>query len=323
MENRRDRDPAYGMTETLLRTALSRASAGRVTPLWVKVACDDARDAAAWAQADILVAGRLDTAAVAQMKNLKMIQCTSAGVEGYLPLDWMPPGVELFNASGAHAAKVSAFGAMAVMMLHERVPARIAAQNRRRWDRTLRPAPRGQHVLIYGAGALGGAVAEALASLGFHVTGVARRPTGPRPGFAEIAGPDDLMRLLPTADILVVSAPLTDETRGRFGLAELRSLPPGAGVLNIARAGLMDYTALADLLEEGHLSGAILDVFETEPLPPDARWWTVPNLMVFPHVSADDPTSYASACASILADNLAAMLRGAPLRNHVDPRLGY
>lgn len=323
VENRRGRDPAYDVTDALVRDALSRASDGRVLPQWVKIVYDDERDMRAWAQADILVAGRLDTAAIAQMKNLRMIQCTSAGIEGYLPLDWMPRGVELFNASGAHAEKVSAFGAMAVMMLHERVPARIAAQCRHEWDRTLRPAARGQRVLIYGAGALGKAVARSLEPLGFHVTGVARRPAGPRPGFAAIAGPEDLSALLPETDILVVSAPLTDETRGRFGDTELRSLPRGAAVLNIARAGLMDYAALARLLEDGHLSGAVLDVFETEPLPSDAPWWSVPHLMVFPHVSADDPNSYASACVFILAENLAAMLQGEPLRNRVDPVLGY
>src|SRR5690606_20381643 len=104
-----------------------------------------------------------------QMPNLRLIQCTSAGVEGYLPLDWLAPDVTLCNASGAHAAKVREFGAMAVLMLHEHVPARVSSQNRREWARGLRPTSRGKRVLVYGAGALGSAVAGGLASYGFDL----------------------------------------------------------------------------------------------------------------------------------------------------------
>jgi phosphoglycerate dehydrogenase-like enzyme len=85
----------------------------------------------------------------------------------------------------------------------------------------------------------------------------------------------------------------------------------------------MDYDALADLLKSGHLGGAILDVFDTEPIPAEAPWWDVPNLMVSPHVSADDPTSYAQGCVSIFAENMLALIEGRPMRNRVDPELGY
>lgn len=323
VENRRERDRAYDVTETLVREALAAETQGRVEPASITVAFSDERDADAWRKADILIAGRLDTTAIAAMQGLRLIQCTSAGIEGYLPLDWLPAGVDLYNASGAHAEKIAGFGAMAVLMLHEHVPFRVSAQSRREWLRTLRPATAGRQVLIYGAGALGQAVAGGLAPFGFTVKGIGRHPDGPRPGLAEIHGPDRLEDLLPETGILVLSCPLTAETRGRFGRRELSLLPQGAAVLNIARSAVMDYDALADLLEAGHLSGAILDVFEREPLPADARWWQVPNLMVFPHVSADDPTNYARACVRILADNLAAMLAGRPTRNRVDPVLGY
>lgn len=323
VENKRGRDPAYDLTEPLLRAAFAEVAGPRLAPARITVRHDDARDADAWAAAEVLVAGRLDTGAIPAMAGLRLIQTTSAGIEGYMPLDWLPQGVALCNASGVHAEKVAEFGAMAVLMLHDRVPARVAAQARRRWERTLQPASRGRRVLIHGAGALGGAVARGLAGFGFELHGIGRHDSGPRPGFAHVHGPEALDGLLPGTDILVLSAPLTDETRGLFDRRRLGLLPKGAGLLNIARAAILDHDALSDMLREGHLSGAILDVFETEPLPEDSPLWAVPNLMVFPHVSADDPTSYARGCALLLARNLTALLEGRPMPSRVDPALGY
>lgn len=321
VENSRSRDRAYDITEEIVRSELARH--GLAAPDQLTVAFADDRDLQAWSEAEILIAGRLDMKAIAQMPNLRMIQCTSAGVEGYLPLDWLAPDVMLCNASGAHATKVREFGAMAVLMLHEHVPARVSDQSRRQWERGLRPTSRGKRVLVYGAGALGSAVADGLASYGFHLVAIGRDGSRPRPGFAESYGPEALDRELARADILVLAAPLTAETRGRFGARELALMKRGAGLLNIARAGLLDHQALAENLRSGHLSGAILDVFEIEPLPSESELWAVPNLMVFPHVSADDPSDYARACVEILARNLAASARGEPLTNQVDRSLGY
>lgn len=321
VENARTRDRAYDVTEEIVRNELSRH--GLAAPEHLTVAFSDDRDVQAWSEAEILIAGRLDVTAIARMPRLRMIQCTSAGVEGYLPFDWLPPDVTLCNASGAHAAKIREFGSMAVLMLHEHVPARVSAQGRREWARSLRPTSRGKRVLVYGAGALGSAVADGLAGYGFELVAIGRDGARPRRGFAESYGPEALERELARADILVLAAPLTPETRGRFGARELTLMPRGAALLNIGRAGLLDHGALAESLRSGHLSGAILDVFEVEPLPSESDLWTVPNLMVFPHVSADDPSDYARACVEILARNLAASARGEPLTNRVDPSLGY
>jgi phosphoglycerate dehydrogenase-like enzyme len=323
VENQRARDRAYDVTAGMVLDALATKTSGRVTPASLHVAFSDERDQTAWKEADILIAGRLDKLAINTMERLRFIQCTSAGVESYMPLDWLPQGVDLYNASGVHAAKVAQFGAMACLMLHEGVPSRVTAQRQHVWKRNLRPTAKGVRVLVFGAGALGGAVAQALIPFGFSVQGIGRHPDGPRLGFVEIHGPDALHSLLAQADILVLSCPLTEETRGRIGRTELETLPKGASVLNIARSAVMDYDALADLLKSGHLGGAILDVFDTEPLPAEAPWWDVPNLMVFPHVSADDPTSYAQGCVSIFAENMLALIEGRPMRNRVNPELGY
>src|SRR5690606_33682026 len=135
------------------------AAGARLDAARITVRHHDERDPDAWAEAHVLMAGRLDLGAIPAMAGLRLIQITSAGIEGYTPLTWLPPGVALCNASGVHAAKVAEFGAMAVLMLHDRVPARVAAQAARQWARTLQPASRGKRVLVHGAGALGGAVA--------------------------------------------------------------------------------------------------------------------------------------------------------------------
>lgn len=320
-ENTKGRDPAYNVTEEMVHQVF--AEAGLEPPASITVAFADERDSAAWSQADVLIAGRLDKQAIPEMAALRLIQCTSAGVEGYMPADWLATDVILTNASGVHAEKVREFGAMAVLMLHEHIPARMTVQAQGQWLRTLRPASRGKRVLVYGAGALGGAVAQGLSGFGFTLVGIGRDATAIRPEFNESYGPDALEAELARADILVIAAPLTAETRGRFDMRTLQLLPQGAAVLNIGRGPVLDTEALAALLRNGHLSGAILDVFNTEPLPATDPLWQVPNLLITPHVSADDPSHYARNCVAILARNILAASQGLPLQNVVDRSLGY
>ncbi|WP_051357259.1 D-2-hydroxyacid dehydrogenase [Azorhizobium doebereinerae] len=319
VENARGRDPAYEVTaEAVLGSLRSLCAPAELTCRF-----SDERDLPAFRRADILIAGRLDTALIAsEARELKLIQCTSAGVEAYAPFDWLPPTLTLTNASGVHAAKVGEFGLMACLMLHEGVPEIASSQRRHAWNRRLRGVAAGRRVLIHGVGALGGAVAERLHGAGFRVTGV-RRSGKPHAAIERMTTPAQFHDELPLADIIVLACPLTPETRGLVGARELAALPKGSGLLNIARAGVIDHAALTSSLDSGHLSGAILDVFEQEPLPAGSPLWDVPNLMVFPHVSADAPDGYVDRCLAILADNLARAKAGQPLHNTVDPQLGY
>ncbi|EWY38296.1 hypothetical protein N825_13895 [Skermanella stibiiresistens SB22] len=316
VENARGRDPAYLIGETAVRDALG-------PEVEVTVRFDDQRDLEALRRATLFMGGKIDTALLsANAPNLRLVHCTSAGVEPYLPLDWLPAGAVLTNSSGVHAAKVGEFGLMALLMLNDRIPLFATNQRAHVWHRHLNGPIAGKRVLIHGVGALGGAVAEKARLLGIEVLGV-RRGGGSHPHVDHMVTPERLGEVLPKADFLVVTCPLTDRTRGVIGAAELAALKPGAGVVNLSRAAVMDYDALADALERGHVSGAILDVFEREPLPASARWWDVPNLMVVPHVSADDPTSYIDRCLAILADNLRRAAEGLPLRNVVREDRGY
>ena len=113
------------------------------------------------------------------------------------------------------------------------------------------------------------------------------------------------------------------ETRGQIGGYQLSLLPRGAGVLNISRGAVVDGKALAENLVSGHLSGAVLDVFETEPLPEDSFWWDVPNLIITPHTSCDDSETYVESCTEIFVANVKSILEGGTPRNVVSQELEY
>ena len=319
VENVRGRDLAYQVGADDVRTSLRLVC----SPAELTCRYADDRDLQAFRQADILIAGRLDTMLIAKEGgSLRLIQCTSAGVENYQPFDWLRPSTALTNASGVHGAKVGEFGLMATLMLHERAPAIATNQRLRTWRRKLSGLAAERKVLIYGVGALGGAVAERLQGAGFRVTGI-RRSGEPHPAVTRMTTPAHLNEELSRTDILILACPLTRETRNLIGAGELAAMPKGASLLNIARAGVVDHAALRAALDAGHLSGAILDVFDEEPLPRTSPLWETANLMVFPHVSADAPDGYVTRCLAILADNLGRARSGEPLRNRIEPQLGY
>ena len=132
-----------------------------------------------------------------------------------------------------------------------------------------------------------------------------------------------LDRLLPGADYVILAVPLTPETRHLLSRARLDRMKPGAAVINIARAPVLDAEALADKLSRGELAGAVLDVVEPEPLPPESPLWDAPNLLITPHISCDDGEHYVDISLDLWFANFARFLEGKPLRNRVDSRRGY
>jgi glyoxylate/hydroxypyruvate reductase A len=150
-----------------------------------------------------------------------------------------------------------------------------------------------------------------------------RTRAAPHPDFADIVAVADLDRVLARSEFLVLACPLTPATRGLLDRRRLGLLPAGAGVVNIGRGALLDGEALCDRLDDGSLSGAVLDVFDPEPLPPGHRMWRTPNLTITPHMSCDDPASYNDRSLAILLANLAALRAGKAAPNRVDPSRGY
>ncbi len=254
--------------------------------------------------------------------RLKLLFVTNAGLDRLRPFDWLPPGVVLMNNRGTHAVKAGEFGIMAVLMLASRVPEMVTHQRAGQWRKVWGAVLAGQPITIVGLGSLGGAVARHASGFGMTVTGV-RVSVAPHPHCARVIGTDALDGVLPETRFLVLACPLTEATRGLITRRRLELLPEGAGVVNIGRGELIDQEALCDRLDVGHLSGAVLDVFDPEPIPSGHRLWSTRNLIVSPHTAADDPATYNPVSLDLFLENLRAWRDGTPLPNRYDIQRGY
>jgi phosphoglycerate dehydrogenase-like enzyme len=272
-------------------------------------------------EAEILMAGHVDGRDLAtRAPRLRWIQSTSAGVEKLVPD--LPPHVVLTNASGVHGPKGGEYAMTALLMLNHGVPHFATSQRDRRWDPVFTSPIAGRTVVIVGIGRIGGEVARLARRFGMKVLGV-RRTGRPHRWVHRMFTTKGLRTALRQADFVVVTTPLTPETRGLIGAKELDSLPHHAGLVNLGRGPVVDYDALSAKLWTRELSGAVLDVFHEEPLPPESPLWSTPNVIVSPHCAVDDGRAYVPRCLDIFFGNLRRYLGGRPLRNVVDRRAGY
>jgi phosphoglycerate dehydrogenase-like enzyme len=253
--------------------------------------------------------------------RLRWIQTTGAGIEHLLPLDWLPPDVALTNNSGAHSAKAEGSCAMAISLLNARLPELLANQRAHRWEQIYTNPVAGKTVVVIGFGDLGQGAGRAAKKLGAKVIAVTRTGKAERP--ADAAFPvTRIDAVLPQADFVIVAAPLTPATRNLLDRKRLALLKREAGLVNIGRAPIVDYEALREMLVKGDLAGAVLDVFQPEPLPADSPIWDTPNLIVLPHVSCDE-LRYVERLFDFWFENLARFRAGRKLVNLVDRKLGY
>jgi phosphoglycerate dehydrogenase-like enzyme len=311
---------AYWFEPERLRRQVQRTLKGKRT-VTVTVSEDPDDVPPAMRDAHVLVGFGLPARRIAGLADLRWIHLVSAGVNHLLPLDWLPPHVVLTNSSGVHAELAGEYGAAALLMLNFRVPTHASNQRRGHWDQHFNSPIGGKTVVLIGLGAIGGSVARQARRLGLRVLGV-RRSRRPHPYADRVFGPGDLPDLLPRADFVVVTAPLTPETRHLLGAKELDRLKPEAGLVNMSRAGLVDYEALARKLEAGELAGAVIDVCNPEPLPSTSPLWPTRNLVITPHISSD-PVDYVERMTRIFLDNVSRLLAGRPLRNRVLADRGY
>ncbi len=254
--------------------------------------------------------------------RLKWLHATSAGVDGVLPLTWLPRGVAFTNNSGAHGVKAEQYMIMAYNLLNSRMAAISANQHRHHWEALFSPNIIGKTAVIVGLGDLGEGAARAAKKLGLKVIGV-RRSAQKNRHADKVVTYKQLDRVLPLADFVVLAVPLTAETRGLLNARRLDLLKPGAGVVNIGRGPVADYRALEQRLRDGKLGGAVLDVVDPEPLPADSSLWTTPNLIITPHISCDDGEHYIDISLDLWFENLARFRDSKTLKRRIDPKLGY
>jgi len=271
--------------------------------------------------AEVLIVGHLEPGDLAtRAPALRWIQSTNAGVEDVVGR--VPAGVVLTNASGVHGPKGGEFALTALLMLNHAVPHFATRQRERRWDQRFTSTIGGKTVVVVGLGALGEGVARQARRFGLRVIGI-RRSGKPHRLADQVYPPHQMHKALPQADFLVITTPLTAETRGLVGRRDLDLLPRHASVVNLGRGAVLDTTALAEKLARGELGGAVLDVVDREPLPPESPLWTTPNLVITPHCAVDDGLRYIPRCLDIFFDNLRRYLARRPLRNRVDAGRGY
>ena len=272
--------------------------------------------------ADVLFGWRFDRGNLARRApKLRWIHAPGAGINHFLPFDWLPPGVVFTNNRGVHGARAHEYAIMAILMLNNRVPEMVTHQRAGRWQQVFNSGIEGKTLLVVGVGSVGSGIAAWAKRFGMHVIGI-RRTGKPRRHVDEMHKPEALRRLLPRADFVAVATPATARTQRLLGRSELALLKKGAGLLNYSRAALVDYEALRERLARGELS-AVLDVFDPEPLPADSPLWRTPNLIISPHCSSDDTERYTPRTLDLVFRQMERFMAGRKLLNVVSREFEY
>ena len=244
---------------------------------------------------------------LAGLDQLRVVQLMTAGADAWVGR--LPPTVTLCDARGVHTSSTSEWAVAAVLSYLRDFPKFARAQERREWLQSPTDELAGKRVLIVGAGSIGEAIAARLAPFEVAVTLVARSA---RSGVHSL---DELPKLLPEADIVVLVVPLTSETTGMVDAAFLAAMPDGSLLVNAARGPVVDSAALTAELSSGRI-GAALDVTDPEPLPVDSPLWSMPNLLLTPHV-AGSVRGFMRRAYALVGDQLRRYLAGEPLINIV------
>ena len=254
--------------------------------------------------------------------KLRWIQSASDGVDGLLFPALVESGVEVTNGRGVFDDAIAEWVIGAMLAMVTGLDRSIVSQTERHWDDdrgTERLA--GKRFLAVGPGPIGRAAARRARDLGMSVAAVGRAPR-PDDLFERIGGPGDLHPMLAEADVVLDALPLSSGTHHFFDAAAFAAMKPTARFLNVGRGATVDEAALVAALEPGAIGGAALDVFEEEPLPESSPLWTLPTVIVSPHICGDFD-GWERAVVDVFLDNLGRFVRGETLRNRVDTRAGF
>ena len=297
------------------------------------VTAPDAPDPELIARADGLLCGELSPAVrniALAGGRLRWLQFWSAGVDGKLSPELLAAerGIAVCTGSGVHASSCAEH-VLALMLAFARgLPRAFAAQQARDWRARRDIADRqfdleGKTAGIVGAGTIGQTIGARCQAFGMRTLGLRRNPSRPAHGIDLMLPHLRYHDLILESDFVVLALPLTPDTRLMFGEDEIEIIRRSAHVINIGRGGLIDETWLLKALQNRWIAGAGLDVFADEPLPSSSPFWSLPNVIVTPHVGGGEGPRFWTRFAHLAADQANRLLRGEPLRNRVDPALGY
>jgi len=287
---------------------------------------DDREGLAMIPGADIAFSRHVDRDQLAAAGRLRWIHTPAAGVDGMLYPEMVRSPVVITNSRGMAADTIAEHAIAVTLAMFRRLHVAVQRQVERRWaqDEIASGAPNrsvaGSHVLIVGFGAIGRAVGAKFEALGADIVGIRRRPEGG--ASRRVAGPERLHELLRAADVVVICAPQTADTRHLIGAPELSIMRSDALLINVSRGQLVDEAALADALRTNRIGGAALDVFEDEPLARGSPLWSLPDTLITPHTSGFRPDHW-DAATDLFSENLRRFEAGQPLLNVVDKSAGY
>jgi phosphoglycerate dehydrogenase-like enzyme len=248
------------------------------------------------------------------MPALEVVQLVTAGYDNVTPV--LPEGVTLCNGGGIHDASTAELALALTLASLRGIPDFVVAQQESRWIRTrMWDALADRRVLVVGYGNVGRAIVQRLLPFEAEVTAVASRARAGDELVDTVHGIDELSALLPDQDVVVLITPLTDATEGLAGAEFLRAMKDGALLVNVARGKVVDTDALLAETASGRLRAA-LDVTDPEPLPPDHPLWTVPGVLISPHVGGAS-SAFRPRAVALLARQLKAYAAGQPLDNVV------
>jgi phosphoglycerate dehydrogenase-like enzyme len=278
---------------------------------------------------DAALSSHLSAEMVKRARRLRWVHSTAAAVN-ILPLNELATRqIFVTNSRGIQAIAMAEHVMGGLLVLARRLDLTLAAQRERRWiqnELTGDAWPwklHGRSMTIVGLGTIGVEVAKRAHAFGLRVTAVRRRHDQPKPDFCDrVLGTDQLDDALRGCDVLVLAAPAVPDTDRLISAARFALLNRGAVVINVARGRIVDQAALVQALQDGQLGGAILDVFDREPLPPASPLWDLPNVIITPHCSGIRRDHWDDAI-DLFSENLRRFQRGEPLLNLVDTLAGY
>ncbi|WET78384.1 D-2-hydroxyacid dehydrogenase [Amycolatopsis sp. QT-25] len=254
--------------------------------------------------------------------RLRWLHIASAGVDPVLFPGLRESDVVLTNSRGVFDGAIAEYVLGVVLAFAKDFVRSWDLQRHKQWKHRESERISGRRVLVVGTGPIGRSIARLVRAAGMSVAGVGRRPRAGDPDFGDVYASSDLVRHLPEADYVVAVAPLTEQTKGMFDAEAFATMKPGARFVNVGRGELVVTSDLVGALRDGSLGGAALDVFDTEPLPPESPLWTMENVLISPHMSGDF-VGWRNTLVEVFADNFRRWRAGEPLRNVVDKQLGY
>lgn len=260
-------------------------------------------------------------AAWPRLERIRWIQTASAGVDGLLFPELVESDVAVTNARGVFDEPIAEWVIGMLLAFSSDTLRTLALQREARWEHRETRRLAGSRLVVIGPGPIGRATARMARSLGMEVSAVGRTARED-PDLGPVAPVERLHEVLATADHVLNALPLAPGTAGLFDAAAFAAMPSSATFVNVGRGPTVDEPALIEALRTGTIAAAALDVFAQEPLPPESPLWSLPNVVVSPHMCGD-ARGWEQEVVAIFVDNAGRWARGEPLRNLVDTRLGF